>query len=409
MAQPPALAAGLGALGALVAAPIDAAWHETYGRDSVLFSPPHMLVVLASTSLVLGVLAGLPATARRLRLAAGVLLLANAAVVVFEYEADVPQFSETYYLPLLLLVGVASALVVSVLVPVPLPMTGVVLGYVVLRLTISGALVTLGRSAPDLPIAVLGLAAFDLRLRRTWMRVVAAAVATSALAWAASAASIASPPAADVGVVALPVVLIGLLVLLGSWQRGSIVAAALLGAVAVVTVGSPDPAAAHDPGQGEPVARVQLTGTTDGDGRVDLRVTLEDHCDDSEPRSIDARRAGVTETAALLETEPCVFRGQLALADEGRWFIYSSLVHRGSRVEAWLPLEVGTTGTLQQTRDLYRPAGEGPGVTKTQALSGGLVYAFGVGLLLVGARAASGRGTGGQGLSRAERPRPPAR
>src|SRR5680860_1919228 len=68
------MAAGLGGLGALAAAPIDAVWHEAYGRDAVLWSPPHMLVVFSATALTLGVISGLPKAGKALRAAAGVLL-----------------------------------------------------------------------------------------------------------------------------------------------------------------------------------------------------------------------------------------------------------------------------------------------------------------------------------------------
>ncbi len=393
LAQPPLLAATLGALGALIAAPIDAAWHEAYGRDAVLFSPPHMLVVLASTGLVLGVLAGLPAGARTLRASVGVLMLANAAAVVFEYEADVPQFSEVYYLPLLLLVGLPAVWVVREAVPMRFPATAVVLGYAALRLAISGALLALGRSTPDLPIAVLGLAALDLPLRRATMRVAAAAVATSILAWVASVGSLVSPVALDVGRIAAPVIVAGSLYVLVASRRGLLVAPmTVLLAVAVLTLGSPQRAEAHDPGQGKPVARLQLTSTTDAAGRVVLDAKVAEHCDDLEPRAVVGRRAGDVVTSALEPTGACGFRGALSLPEEGRWFVYAEFIHASEPVEAWLPVDVGMPGTLAEDRDLYVPAGEGVDVTTTQVLFGGLIYGLGFGLLGMGVRATrSGR------------------
>jgi hypothetical protein len=391
LGQPALLAAGLGALGALAAAPIDAAWHEAYGRDAVLFSPPHMLVVLASTALVLGVLAGLPSRARALRVAGGVLLLANAVAVVFEYEADVPQFSEIYYLPLLLLVGVAAAWVLRALVPVALPATVVVVGYGALRLAISGALLALGRSTPDLPIAVLGLVAFDLPLRRTSMRVAAAVVATSTFALAASSASVASPVAANVGMVAVPAIAVALVFLLVASRRGLLVAPLLLVTTAVLTVSNPEPAEAHDPGQGEPVGRAVLIATTSSDGSVELTVKPSERCRDLEPRRVVARRAGQTVVVPFDEVGPCSFGGRLSVPDPGRWFVYAEFAHQGEPVEGWLPVDVGEPETLQKSRELYRPAGEGVGVTVAQGVSGALVYAVGLGLLAVGLRATRSR------------------
>jgi hypothetical protein len=41
----------------LAALPIDAAWHAAFGRDAVLWSPPHMLAVFGSLALLVGFLA----------------------------------------------------------------------------------------------------------------------------------------------------------------------------------------------------------------------------------------------------------------------------------------------------------------------------------------------------------------
>lgn len=389
----PLLAASLGALGALVAAPIDAAWHEGYGRDSVLFSPPHMLVVLASTALVLGVLAGLPKPAGALRATAGVLLLANAVAVVFEYEADVPQFTEVLYLPLLLLTGLAAVWVVSDAVPRRFPVTTVVAGYAMLRLAIAAGLMALGRSTPDLPIAVLGLAAYDLPFRRTSYRLIAATAATSALALGASASGVASPITVDVAVVAIPLVVLGVLAFLVHARRSGIALLPVLFlASAAVSVLPVERASAHDPGQGEPVASSRMTAESDDAGQVTVTVRLGEKCDDLEPRSVVGRRAGQTISAPLDAVGQCTFQGAVALPEDGRWFVYSEFGYDGRAVEGWLPAEVGQSGRVQATRDLYLPAGEGVGINATQILLGGLIYALGIGLVAVGVGAArSGR------------------
>jgi hypothetical protein len=41
----------------LAALPIDAAWHAAFGRDAVLWSPPHMLAIFGSLALLVGFLA----------------------------------------------------------------------------------------------------------------------------------------------------------------------------------------------------------------------------------------------------------------------------------------------------------------------------------------------------------------
>ena len=388
LAHPPLLAAGLGGLGALAAAPVDAAWHEMYGRDAVLWSPPHMLVVLASLALVLGVLAGLPADARALRAVAGVLLLANAVTVVFEYEADVPQFQEVYYLPVLLLVGLFAVWVVRLLVPVTWPAVTVVGGYVLVRLAISGGLLMLGRSTPDLPIAVIGLAAYDLPLRRASSRIAAAAAATSALAWAASASSLASIGASDVAAVAFPVVVAGLIFLLVQARTGGLLGPALVLVVLGLAASAAEPAHGHDPGQGEPISRIELFVEVGAGGVVTLTARPGDHCDDLRPQTLVARRAGAAITAPMRESDPCTFGGNLTVPDPGRWFVYAQFAHADEAAEAWLPVDAGSRGTLRRSRWLYTPAGAGGAASAAQIASGLGIYAMGLALLAVGLRAA---------------------
>lgn len=388
LAQPPLVASGLGGLGALIAAPIDAGWHEAYGRDAVLFSPPHMLVVLASTALVLGVLAGLPGDAPLLSRSAGVLLMANALAVVFEYEADVPQFSEKYYLPLLLAVGLTAGYVVRRVVPGRMPVVSVVVGYAVLRLMIGLALGMLGRSTPDLPIAVLGFAALDLPLRR---RTAAATttVIVSVTAVATSASGLASPELWDVTVVAVPTIVLCLVVLLGNVRRG-MAGVVPLGLFAGL-VGALAPAQrvdAHDPGQGTPVVRAVMTARTGVSGRVVLMVRATSGCDGLTPRSIVARRAGSTRVSTLTPAGGrCGYEGSLNFDRGGRWFVYATFTRKGHALEGWVPVEIGTPGRLRMTRTLYVPAGRGVGLTGGQLAVGSAIYLVGLGLLASGVRA----------------------
>lgn len=387
----PVLAAGLGALGALIAAPIDAGWHAAYGRDAVLWSPPHMLVVFASLALTLGILAGLPIRARALAMAGSVLLLANAEAVVFEYEADVPQFTETLYLPILLPALLFVALAVERLVGGRARVALVVCGYVVARLAIIGGLEIMGRSTPDLPIAVIGLAAWDLPLRTTTHKALAAASAVSGLAWLASLTDLASQQANALAITAVPV-------------SGALIAALLLTsrrtpvAVAVIALGMSLPllqqerAEAHDPGQGEAVTSATLTATV-SERQITMTATPTGHCEDLQPSHLVARRAGETITGSLTPVGStsggsCSFVGQLAVPADGRWFTYVEFSHEGDPVEAWLPLDAGNDGTLTQTRPLYRPAGPGDSVSVAQIGYGVLIYLAGFALLILGLAAA---------------------
>src|SRR3954471_1430887 len=81
----PLLTAGLGGVATLAAAPVDGWWHATFGRDAVLWSPPHVLVIFASAAMVTGVLAGLPGDRGRwVAVALGGLLLGDLAAGVIE-------------------------------------------------------------------------------------------------------------------------------------------------------------------------------------------------------------------------------------------------------------------------------------------------------------------------------------
>ena len=203
-----------------------------------------------------------------LRAAAGTLLLANAAAVVFEYETDVPQFTEVIYLPILLAVGLTAAGVLRRAVPLAAPVLTACLGYAVLRLAIGAILALLGRSTPDLPIAVLGLAAYDLPLRGRYGRPAAAAAATAALAWAASALGLASESTSAVGVVAAPVLVVAALILAASYRPARVAwpAALIVLAAAAGLTTRAGRAAAHDPGEGPKVSTIELAATSDGHG-----------------------------------------------------------------------------------------------------------------------------------------------
>lgn len=376
-------AAGVAVLGS---APIDAFWHDRFGRDSVLWSPPHMMVVLGSTAMVLGVLSGLSTTAAAVRAGAGVLLLANAVAMVFEYEADVPQFTEALYLPILLAAGLLAVGVVRSAVPLRAPVLAVVLGYASLRVAIALGLAGLGRSTPDLPIAVLGLAAMDLPLSSTRGRVAAAAVATAALAWFASALGMASVSTGSVAVTAGPVLVGGALILLQAFRpaRAATLTAFVVGG-ALLTVAMPArPAYAHDPGQGELVAHVDMTGVSDAHGSISLRISATDRCEDLTPVRVVARRAGQTRNGPLRATGPCTFAGTVDVAPKGRWFAYAEFRHREVVVEGWLPIDADQTQSLTQRRALYIPAGSGASNKTSEILLGALIYSGGIGLLGAG-------------------------
>ena len=382
--QPGLFLAGLGGAVTLAAAPLDAFWHDRFGRDAVLWSPPHMLVVFASATMAIGLLAGTRPTKRGIVEAAlSALVLGSVMMTVLEYDTDVPQFSQTLYLPVLLVSGLFTVAIVRALVPRPYAATRMLAFYIAMRLLVVAALLLLSHSTPDLPVAVLGLAVADLPWRGPAARYGATAAIVAALAWIASAVGVASQPVTAIGVVAAPVIGVGIaLVLLASWRVRPVAAtaAALLVAGAMLSLASAPHAAAHDPGQGQPVTSIHLTVVGDGLGEVRLDAITDDTETQLVAQHVVARRGGQTLTAPLTELGDGRFTGTIRLPDEGRWFVYVEFTRGGEPVEAWLPVESGWQGTSLADRELYVPARiQAP--TATQIASGAAIYALGVALL----------------------------
>lgn len=383
--QPGLFLSGLGGAVTLAAAPIDAVWHDRFGRDAVLWSPPHMLVVFASATMAIGLLAGMRPTKRGIVEAAlAALVLGSVMMTVLEYDTDVPQFSQTLYLPVLLVSGLFTVAVVRGLVPRQRAVTRMLAFYIATRLLVVAALLLLSRSTPDLPVAVLGLAVADLPWRGPVARYGATAATVAALAWVASAVGLASQPATAISVVAAPVIVVGIaLVAVTSWRSRPVgaTAAALLVAGAMLSMGPAPQAAAHDPGQGQPVSTIHLTVVGDGRGEVRLdAITGDDAGTQLVARRVAARRGGQTLAAPLTSLGGGRFTGTIRLGDEGRWFVYVEFTRDGEPVEAWLPVESEWQGTSFADRELYLPAGaQAP--TAAQIAGGAAIYALGVALL----------------------------
>ncbi|KMO73488.1 hypothetical protein [Mycolicibacterium chlorophenolicum] len=386
---PPVMVAGLGGTAALAAAPVDQMWHARFGRDAVLWSPPHMLVVFASSALIAGLIAGVPLRRRAMRWAASILLLGNAIAVVFEYETDVPQFSETLYLPIFLATGLAVAWVARTAVPTHAPVTTMVLGYAVLRLGIAAVLAILGRSGPDLPVAVLGLALVDLPLARAVQRYAAGAVGASVLGWAAAAAGLSSQSPDAVSVVAVPTIVAGALIVAagGFGSRGVRVAEAVMAMIAVAVTFAPAPARAHDPGQGASRGPIELAAISDGAHSISMRATVSDGCAGLAASRLVARRAGVTVSGVLRAEPGCVFSGRITVPAGGRWFVYVELLRDGQILESWLAVPAGRSAHIVGIRELYLPVRAGTADRPVQIAAGAVLYLLGLTLLVAAANA----------------------
>lgn len=107
--------------GAVVAFPIDDMWHEAYGLDLTLWSPPHLQLVaggaLATLAVLLLLAEGLPGARPTFVGRAVVVMAAGAALVglsIFQAEFDfgVPQF-QVVYLPVLVAIAAGLGLVLA--------------------------------------------------------------------------------------------------------------------------------------------------------------------------------------------------------------------------------------------------------------------------------------------------------
>jgi hypothetical protein len=382
--QPPLLLAAAGGTVTLAALPIDAAWHAAFGRDAVLWSPPHMLAVFGSLALLVGFLVGArPDTSPWILTSLGALLLGGAVVPVLEFETDVPQFSEALYLPVLLAAALFAVMVLRQVLPGPLPVARAVGTYVLLRVAITLGLAGLGRSTPDLPLAIVGLAAVDLPWRTAAARYASGAAGVALLLLAASAVGLASVDVGAVALMAIPALVVFLAVVATQRRRSSRIHGLALLLVATAVALSPAPADAHDPGQGRPIAPVTLTGTSNGRGTLTITADSANDCAALPPRRLLARRAGQTVTGTLTATGHCRYAGQVHVPATGRWFLYVELRPPGFEVQAWLPVDASSANRLVQHRQLYLPAGhtQGARLPGSEVAAGIVLYALG-GLLL---------------------------
>jgi hypothetical protein len=344
----------LGGSAVLISGPIDELWHRAYGRDAVLWSPPHLLAIAGSAALIIGLLLGLaprttPATI------GGALALGAYLIPVMEFESDVPQFRPALYLPVLA-IGVVLALpVVRRLVGGRWPLTTAAAVYTVARTSIAAGLAVLGHSTAIIPPLLAAAVAADLvARRRRWLVPTAVVVglhvayvpllrlvphglriegtdlaggfALSLLtaAGAAMTSSLARPP------------------------RPASIAAVLIAVAVAATLADVRPAAAHDPGQG--VVRGGATFEIQvRDESIEVAVGLPPSVCGGGEVTLIARRAGRSRRVPAHVTPDCRAAATLRVDETGRWFVY---VEHG-RLESWVPVETGGMASITATRDLY--------------------------------------------------------
>ena len=373
--HPPLTVAALGVAVTLAAGPIDNIWHALFGRDAVVWSPPHMLgiagVIAAAAAFSLE-LSRLPGrTGRLLGAIAGAALLAAITVVVLEYETDVPQFDEVWYLPVLA-AGAALALgMVRANEAARFAATAAAAVYTVILAAFQIALDAADLPGPAVPALVIPALALDLAHRHRLSPLPTATAFVAALYAAylpylnllrddvrleAADVAIGAPLAVAAAYVALRAV---------TPVRGAPAAvpaaAALVFALGVALTSShvaAPPAAAHDPGQGTEIAKAAVEVTADGRRLgLDARLQGPDGCRDLEPVAVVARRAGESRRASLGNPAPCEYRGSVVVPDRGRWFVYAELRRADGRsVETWLPIAAGESGRRDDAnRSVYLP------------------------------------------------------
>lgn len=359
-----------GAAVTLLAGPGDNAWHLAFGRDSVIWSPPHMLGVAGTLAIAAGLLLELSAGGTRFSRICAVIaasaVLGVGTIPVLEYDTDVPQFDLALYLPVLALGSGFALGLARMALRIPFAASSTALVHAAVMIVIAAASLAAGLPAPTIPLLLVPALALDLAARRLHPLALAGLVAVALhaayvpyLNWLKSGVYL---EAADV-LVSLPLTVLAFLVaftLTGqglAGPAGGLPARRATGAIAVVLLllSAPPPALGHDPGQGEQLTTADLTAESLG-YRATLEGAMAGHCDDLRPRGLVARRSGNTVRAPLRPTSRCGFRGDIGLPDRGRWFLYADLEHRGDSAETWIPVRAGTEEKVSEpSRAVYFP------------------------------------------------------
>ena len=389
-ARPSLVLGALGAAATLGSAPIDDLWHRAFGRDAVGWSPPHMLGAAG-----LGVLAAavtLEVSRDRSRRGvvfatlAGAALMAAATGPVFEYETDVPQFDEAWYLPVLALGCAWSMGLLRSVASARYAVTAAAAVYTAFRAIDGAVLDAIGFPVPLLPLLVAPGFVIDVTAAARWGPAARAAALVAALYaayvpylnWVRDDLRI---DAADVAIGVAPALAAAYAtfrLIDGPDQprrpaRTPAVAAVVLAAVALALIASPA-ALAHDPGQGPEVGRADVVGrVVAGRARLDVTPVERRLCRELSARAVVARRAGV-ERRADLRRRGCTFVGRIELPDRGRWFVYGQFADRsGERVETWLPLRApDQPEPKREERSVYRASVSEAGAL--QVVSGVAMY-----------------------------------
>lgn len=381
-----------------ISAPADTAWHTAFGRDAVLWSPPHLLAIVATIALTVTLLRAVVLEQRRgfARAATEALVLGAALVPVMEYDSDVPQFSAVWYLPVVSAAVTLAVLLIRRFDSRPGASVRAALLLTAARLLTVAFLALLGRSTPIVPpVLVVALAADLVRRWRpsAWWLTLVVPAAVHAIyvpllpvlphGTAVPAGQIAPSLLLGVGASAL-IVLVAEGVPRG-WHRG--VRAATVGVAVLLALPllTPTRAIAHDPGQGTDVGEARWS-TFVREHEVD--VTLSSDEPGLRPTGLVARRAGEEVTGRLTSDSAGTGHGTVRLHADGRWFLYATFRDARNRLaESWVAVEQGSARARTATRPVYVPPTQTYGAARTAAT----VALYGMAAALLVGVARSGR------------------
>ncbi len=373
-------ASGIGIIGAAVvlgSAPVDEWWHRAFGRDAVLWSPPHLLALVGTIALATSFLL-IDSTAARSGRFAAVTQGAAAAptigawlVLVLEYDSDVPQFSPRWYLPVLataLSAGALTAQIAARKFRYPAVTAGVV--YTLAMITVILGLRMGGLSTPIIPVVIPALFVADVTARRgnhgfrrtTLFTLAVLAVYVPYLSLAPGAVAV---TATDVAI-GLPLAAVGVALTIAGFDRTSrwtmpplrpaaTIAAAAIGVTITIVLAVPSTTQAHDPGQGDEVAGVTLCASVT-ERTIFVEAVSTGAPLTARPLELVARRAGRT-LHSPLALDNGKWSGTIDVDSDGRWFVYvtgEETDGTNDMVEAWIPVQIGSQELATKGTKLYR-------------------------------------------------------
>lgn len=360
-----------GAAVTLLDAPIDGVWHNTFGRDAVFWSPPHVLAVAGLTMTAAGMLlkaSGVGGKAGHiLTVMTAALVMSASVVLVMEYDSDVPQFATLWYLPVIALTATFTLSLAASVSPLRWIGTLTSLTYAGIMTAVYVFLSAVLDSTPIIPPLVVPGLVYDLS-RRYNLPLPARGALYSVALYATYTPYLnemlngVSLSTSDV-IIGLPLSAVISTLVMYAFDVGAPrpavrpSAASTAVATGLLLALIPTFVFAHDPGQGPKVGNAELTASqTDGQLNVTGQITEPNPCNVFTARGLVARRAREEVRGPLQQTGDCTFTGQLALPERGRWFVYLELDQSGEGVEVWLPvMSRDGTRTFEKESWIYIP------------------------------------------------------